>query len=93
MEKNRKTKQLIQNSFLKLLEKKSFETITVGKIAKEADINRGTFSLHYKDKYDLQEKMEEELFSKLGDYIDQLQARYTSTITFEKEQEMLFRFF
>ncbi|MFC5557623.1 hypothetical protein ACFPN4_00590 [Ureibacillus thermophilus] len=49
--------------------------------------------MHYKDKYDLQEKMEEELFSKLGDYIDQLQARYTSTITFEKEQEMLFRFF
>jgi len=97
VEKNRKTKQLIQNAFLKILEKKSFETITVGEIAKEAHINRGTFYLHYKDKYDLQEKMEEELFAKLGDSIDQLQARYTSTITFEKEQEQLastlFRFF
>ena len=32
-EKNRKTKQLIQKSFIKILENKSFEAITVGDIA------------------------------------------------------------
>lgn len=97
VEKNRRTKKQIQDAFLKILEGTSFEAITVGEIAKEAKINRGTFYLHYKDKYDLQERMEEELFGKLGDYIDELQSRYTSTITFEKEQErlaaMLFSFF
>lgn len=89
MEKNKKTKRQIQQAFLKMLEKKSFEEITIGDITKKAEINRGTFYLHYKDKYDLQEKMEEQLFDDLGKHIDLLQSRYTSTHTFEKEQERL----
>lgn len=89
VEKNRKTKKLIQQSFLQILESKSFETITIGDITKVAKINRGTFYLHYKDKYDLLERMEEQLFTDLGNYIDELQSRYTSTLTFEKEQERL----
>lgn len=89
VEKNRKTKALIQQFFLKVLEEKRFETITIGDIATIAKINRGTFYLHYKDKYDLQERMEEQLFTDLGNHIDELQSRYTSTLTFEKEQEQL----
>ena len=42
-EKNRRTKQTIQRSFLQLLEKKPFEAITVGDITKKAQISRGTF--------------------------------------------------
>ena len=51
-EKNRKTKQLIQKSFLQILENKSFDTITIADITKTAQINRGTFYLHYQDKFD-----------------------------------------
>jgi AcrR family transcriptional regulator len=88
-EKNRKTKQLIQTSFIQILENKSFESITVGDITKTAQINRGTFYLHYKDKFDLLDQIEQQLFEDLGNHIDELQSRYSSTHTFEKGQEQL----
>ena len=88
-EKNRKTKQLIQRSFIQILENKSFDTITIGDITKTAQINRGTFYLHYEDKYDLLEHVEQQLFRDLGDHIDKLQSLYSPAITFEKGQEQL----
>lgn len=87
-EKNRKTKELIQKSFIHIMGTKPFESITIGDITKQANINRGTFYLHYKDKYDLLEQMENQLFGDLGNYIDELQWSYSST-TFEEEQEQL----
>ena len=48
-----KTKKNIEESFLRLLEKKSFSEITVQNILDEALINRSTFYKHYSDKYDL----------------------------------------
>ena len=89
IEKNRKTKELIQASFIQILEKKSFESITVGDIAKHAQINRGTFYLHFIDKFDLLDQIEQQLFEDLGNHIDGLQSNYSSTQTFEKEQEQL----
>lgn len=89
IEKNRKTKQLIQMSFMQILENKSFELITIGDITKTAQINRGTFYLHYKDKYDLLDQIEKLLFADLGNHIDELQSWYASTHKFEKEQEQL----
>lgn len=89
MEKKRKTKQLIQKTFIDILEKKTFESMTIGDITKTARINRGTFYLHYLDKFDLLEQMEQQLFSDLGNHIDVLQSRYLSTPTFETEQEQL----
>lgn len=88
-EKNRKTKQLIQSSFLTLLQDKRFESITIANITSIAKINRGTFYLHYVDKYDLLEQIEQQLFEDIGLYIDQLQANYSAMETFEKEQEYL----
>ena len=88
-EKTRKTKRLIQKSFLQILDGKSFEAITVGDITKRASINRGTFYLHYKDKFDLLDQIEQQLFEELGNHIDELQAHSSSTYTFEKGQEQL----
>lgn len=89
VEKNRRTRQRIQNSFIQILENKPFEAITVGDIAKQAKINRGTFYLHYKDKYDLLEQIEEQLFTDLGSHIDELQSQYLPTQTFAAEEEQL----
>lgn len=88
-EKNRKTRMLIQASFLTLLEKKRFDAITIANISEGAKINRGTFYLHYVDKYDLLEQIEQQLFEDIGLHIDELQARYSAVDTFEKDQEYL----
>lgn len=59
-EKNKKedrriryTKQTIKESFLKLLAKNSFTKITVTELCRLAEINRGTFYLHYYDMNDV----------------------------------------
>lgn len=95
--KNRKTRRLIEQSFLKILETKSFEKITIGDITKTAGINRGTFYLHYLDKYDLLDKIEHQLFVELANLIDELQFSYLTFQEFERNEEQiatnLFSFF
>lgn len=49
------TKDAIMNSFLKLLEKKSFEKITVKDIVEDCGVNRKTFYYYFADIYDLAE--------------------------------------
>ena len=51
--RTRYTRNAIKDSLLLLLEKKSFEKITVTEICALAEINRGTFYLHYRDTDDV----------------------------------------
>ncbi|WP_461214745.1 TetR/AcrR family transcriptional regulator C-terminal domain-containing protein [Lacticaseibacillus sp. GG6-2] len=51
----------IKASFIALLQTESFEKLSVSAIAKTAGINRGTFYLHYVDKYALLEHYEDRL--------------------------------
>jgi AcrR family transcriptional regulator len=51
-----KTRSLIRNAFVKLMDEKGFKNITINDIADGAIINRSTFYLHYTDKYDLLQK-------------------------------------
>ncbi|WP_414051958.1 TetR/AcrR family transcriptional regulator [Macrococcus animalis] len=61
----RKTKKSIRNAVLELMLEKPFENITVNDIAAQADINRGTFYLHYIDKYELLEVIENEMIERI----------------------------
>ena len=47
------TKDVISRSFKNLMEKKSFDKITISDISDEAKINRQTFYYHFHDKYEL----------------------------------------
>lgn len=47
------TKYMIAQGMKALLEKNSFEDISVGDIAKQCHISRNTFYYHFKDKYDI----------------------------------------
>ena len=64
-----RTDRDITEAFLKLLQEKSFEKITVGDIIAEAMVNRSTFYQHYPDKFAvleaLQKRYLEELISQL----------------------------
>lgn len=56
-----KTKELIRSTFVELIEEKGFESISIRDITMKAGLNRGTFYLHYQDKYDLMEKSQEDI--------------------------------
>lgn len=59
-----KTKRLLKETLLTLIQETGFENITVKKLTEQAKINRSTFYAHFYDKYDLLEKtMNEELLS------------------------------
>lgn len=60
-----KTQREIKDAFFTLLEKHNFEQITVRQITELANINRGTFYLHYEDKYDLLEQYEQAIFQQM----------------------------
>ncbi len=61
-----RTIKLIKNALSELIEEKGFNDISITDITKRADINRGTFYLHYTDKYDLLEKIENEVIQELS---------------------------
>ncbi|MEK1829353.1 TetR/AcrR family transcriptional regulator [Priestia megaterium] len=52
-----------------LMEEKGFEGVTVRDLTEKAGINRGTFYLHYQDKYDLLEKSENEVIQEIKEFI------------------------
>ena len=62
---NAETKQSIQQAFLNLLLEKDFTKITIQQIANTAKVNRGTFYFHFEDKYDLIQKIEDQLIDRL----------------------------
>lgn len=56
-----RTRQLIRDAFVELLQEMDIEKISVNRIAERATINRVTFYLHYRDIPDMLEKMAEDM--------------------------------
>ena len=71
----RKTRRLLRECLTALLKEKKVQDITVREIADMADINRGTFYLHYKDVFDLMEQIENGLLKELEDMLNHHQAQ------------------
>lgn len=57
----RRTQKLLKESLLELLDQKEFKNISIKDITELADLNRGTFYLHYTDTYSLLQEMESEV--------------------------------
>jgi len=68
----RKTEEQLVKGLTKLMKTKSIKNITVRELADEVDINRSTFYLHYKDIFDMVEKIENELAANLISTLDEL---------------------
>jgi AcrR family transcriptional regulator len=62
-----RTRQMLRDALVSLIEEKGFDAITVQDIADRAGLNRATFYLHYRDKQEL-------LVKSLRDAIDELVA-------------------
>ena len=74
--RNAKTEKLLENALIKLMLEKSFDKISIKDLTETADINRGTFYLHYKDKYDLLEQKEAEMLKEYSDTIADMVKKY-----------------
>ena len=71
------TKNLIKEEFLKLLEEKSFNSITISMLAERCEINRNTFYYHYEDIYSLVKEI-------LSDEVKKVDEEFNSTFSWEK---------
>ena len=60
-----RTRQLIRDAFIELLQELELEKITVNRIAERATINRVTFYLHYRDIPDMIDKLAEEMINEI----------------------------
>ncbi len=59
------TKQMLRRAFTRLLMEKPIQNITVRELCEQAQVNRGTFYVHYTDIYDLMESIEKEMTEEL----------------------------
>lgn len=66
----RRTKKLLKDSLISLMADKEFKNISVKDITEQADLNRGTFYLHYNDTYQLLQDIEEEVLRDFQEMID-----------------------
>lgn len=98
-----RTRLAIREALVGLIKEKGFDALTVRDIVLLANINRGTFYLHYKDKFDLLEKTETEILNEIyqifiktssigfdADHVtDQLQELIISLLVYVKDHAEL----
>lgn len=67
MQRKTNTTLYVREAFSQLISQKGIEEISVKDIIERAGISRGTFYLHYLDKYDLMEKLEDDVLRNLSE--------------------------
>jgi len=85
----RRTRAMILNGFIQLMQQKPVKDISVRELADLVDINRSTFYLHYTDIYDLLEQTENNLMEQFLAIIDTDEKEHTLQ-EFSKKLERFF---
>lgn len=67
-----RTKKLIREALLELSEEKGLRQVTVKDLAERAEINRGTFYLHYRDVADLVDQLKNQIFEGIRPFVDEI---------------------
>jgi AcrR family transcriptional regulator len=81
-----KTQRLIREAFFELMREVGFQKTNVRKIVERAQINRSTFYLHYLDKFDLLDKLEDDLFSGMKNIISEVPAEQFPKLEFSSKK-------
>lgn len=80
-----RTQQLIKSAFFELASTIGFDKITVQNLVKKAGINRSTFYLHYTDKFDLLNKIEEEILDGLREILTSINFETVFSFVYDGE--------
>lgn len=67
----RRSRKMLKESLLEQMRKKAFSEISVRDVTDGADMNRGTFYLHYSGTAELLESLEADLMAELQELIDE----------------------
>jgi len=70
-----RSKRLIRQALLELLDEKEYERITVTDIVRRADLNRSTFYAHYPDVHGVVEEIQQEILARNVALIQELKYR------------------
>jgi AcrR family transcriptional regulator len=86
-----KTIQLIKETFIELMNEKGFNQLTVRDLTTKANISRATFYLHFKDKYELLSKIENEILQELKEIICLNEANSVELFHYFQEHALFFQ--
>lgn len=70
-----RSRKMIRQAFVELLQEKPIEKITVTDIVTRADINRGTFYAHYQDTRAVIEQIENEIIEKMVEFLSEFRYK------------------
>lgn len=84
-----RTKKMIIDAFLELVEEKGMETVTIQEIADKAMINRATFYAHFTDKQDLYDSILEFASNAFTSVIQEDQLIHGRTIKLKHIENLL----
>lgn len=73
-----RTDKAIIQALIRLLKQKPFERITIQDILEETPVTRATFYAHFKDKYHVAERMQEEFLGLLEEIVQQFHENQKS---------------
>lgn len=76
------TRRVIKETFMELLKSKPYAKISVTELCRLADINRGTFYLHYYDVEDVLDDILDQVFSDVSGTIDHVLCPQKETCTY-----------
>ena len=65
----RKTRKRYEDALIELLKTQDINKVTVTNLSEMADMNRGTFYIHYDDVYDLLESIEDRLLAEITEIV------------------------
>src|ERR1700724_1085530 len=76
----KRTKILLREALIALIEERGFNTLTVGELTERAMVSRAAFYRNYQDKYDLVEQIFEEAMSTLLNAVGELGREHPPSI-------------
>ena len=88
----RRTKTLLLQGLIHLMETKEIKDISVKELSDYIDINRGTFYLHYNDIYDMLSQIEDQLFVEFNDILDRTLTCESAVLSPQQTLQDIFSF-
>jgi AcrR family transcriptional regulator len=76
----RRTRKLLREALIELIEERGFEALTIGEITGQALVSRAAFYRNYQDKYDLVEQIFAEAMNALMHAVGELGQRHPAEI-------------